>query len=244
MNQIGKIKPDNPEEWIFRDVSATIERGERIALLGASGTGKSTLLRIAALLDARDEGEILFEGGSSAQANPQQWRKKIGYVAQMPVMLPGTVEQNLRTASELHGMPFDEPLARSCMSGAGLEALDWKKPASELSGGEKQRVALVRSMLLQPAVLLLDETTSSLDPGSKEMVELMLNEWALSRGTAMIWITHDLGQSRAVSDQIWFLGEGKLLERSGTVAFFERPLTEQARRFIQKTYGKEGAADE
>ncbi|WP_272945292.1 ATP-binding cassette domain-containing protein [Paenibacillus gorillae] len=170
--------------------------------------------------------------------------KKFSYVAQAPVMLAGTVEQNLRTASLLHGTPFDEQLARRCMAEAELGHLDWTKPAVELSGGEKQRTALVRSLLLRPSMLLLDETTSSLDPTSKEAVEQMLNRWAEREGAAMAWITHDMEQSRSVSDQIWFMGEGKLLERGDTKAFFQGPSTEQARRFIQKPLEREADGDE
>ncbi|GGG77490.1 ABC transporter ATP-binding protein [Paenibacillus radicis (ex Gao et al. 2016)] len=244
MNRISKRRPDKAREWLFDDITAAIDKGERVALLGASGTGKSTLLRIAALLEPIDDGELHLEGIAQISFKPEHWRKKISYVAQAPVMLAGTVEQNLRTASELHGTLFDEPLARRCMAEAELGHLDWKKPAAELSGGEKQRTALVRSLLLRPAMLLLDETTSSLDPTSKEAVEHMLNRWAEREGTAMAWITHDMEQSRSVSDQIWFMGDGKLLERGDTKAFFQGPSTEQARRFIQKPIEREAGGNE
>lgn len=95
---------------------------------------------------------------------------KIAYVAQQAVMLPGTIEDNLKIASTLHKSRFDEGLAREFMKDVGLEHLDWAKQARDLSGGEKQRVALIGSLLLHPVILLLDEITASLDQQSKEYV--------------------------------------------------------------------------
>lgn len=244
MNNITKCKQDASDDWLFRDVTAEINCGDRIALLGASGTGKSTLLRILAVLDSMDEGVIELHGKLSKNVKSNDWRKKVCYVAQSPVMLPGSVEQNLRTVSYLHELPFDESLAKRCMAAVELGHLDWSKSAAELSGGEKQRTALVRSLLLRPDLMLLDETTSSLDPSSKGAVEQLLNEWALQQGTAMAWITHDLEQARNISDQIWFMGEGALLEKSGTETFFIEPATEQGKRFINKQSAKEVLADE
>ncbi|MFF2481960.1 ATP-binding cassette domain-containing protein [Paenibacillus sp. NPDC058071] len=244
IQHIGKQKSDSSGQWLFRNITASVERGDRIALLGASGTGKSTLLRIVSRLDSEDEGELLLEGLPKQRCTPQEWRKKVCYVAQLPVMLPGTVEQNLRTVSELHRLPFDQELARRFMAEAGLGGMDWQKLAADLSGGEKQRVALVRSLLLRPSLLLLDESTSSLDPASKDAVEQMINRWLAEEGAAALWITHDMEQSLSVSDQIWFMGEGMLLERSGTKVFFEGPATEQAQRFIQRPDNRGGMADE
>ncbi|MEF3302815.1 ABC transporter ATP-binding protein [Paenibacillus sp. GYB003] len=243
MERLSKLRPDRPGDYLFRDITTDIAPGQRIAVLGASGQGKSTLLRILARLDAPSEGTIRLAGRDAGEWKPADWRKRVCYVAQQPVMLPGTVEQNLRTVSELHARPFDAGLARRCMNAVGLEALDLKKPAAELSGGEKQRTALVRSLLLEPDALLLDEATAALDPASKRAVEQWIGEWSSHRGTAVLWVTHDLEQARLISDTVWYMDENRLLETGRTADFFRGPATEQARRFIESPQaGKGGGA--
>ncbi|PYI53048.1 ABC transporter ATP-binding protein [Paenibacillus flagellatus] len=238
---VSKRRPDHTSDYLFRHVTATVNSGERIAVVGASGQGKSTLLRLLARLDVPDEGAIKLRGKPVGDWKPPEWRRRVVYVAQQPVMLPGTVEANLRTASELHGTPFDRTLAERCMTAVGLEAIDWRKAASELSGGEKQRTALVRCLLALPDALLLDETTASLDPASKRAVEELLLEWTRERGTAYLWVTHDWEQARNVSDSVWFMDEGTLCGAAETDTFFREPPNERARSFIRSAHGEGGA---
>lgn len=237
VNEMAKSKFDNRDEWLFSGITAEIRPEDRIVLLGGSGQGKSTLLRILSLLEPFDKGAIRLDGQPSTECKPQSWRKKVTYVAQKPVMRSGTVAHNLRTVSELHNKPFEEELARRYMQAVGLGQMDWDKQAADLSGGEQQRLALVRSLLLRPELLLLDEITSSLDPGSKRAVEKLLMEWVSERADgserAYLWITHDLDQARLISNQVWFMAEGSLLERNDTEVFFVNPATESARLFIR-----------
>ncbi|MGO4109294.1 ABC transporter ATP-binding protein [Paenibacillus sp. YAF4_2] len=234
LNKVSKYKFDEEKAWLFRDIAADISAEDRIVLIGGSGQGKSTLLRIIALLEGMDDGEICLEGKTSKEWKPQSWRKKVSYVAQKPVMLTGSIENNLRTVSLLHDRPFEEELARRYMEAVGLGQLDWGKNAVDLSGGEQQRLALVRSLMLNPDILLLDEITSSLDPGSKHAVEQLLLEWVSEADSskAYLWITHDVEQARAISNQVWFMAEGCLLEKGEATAFFEHPNTTQAKKFM------------
>ncbi|TCN00769.1 putative ABC transport system ATP-binding protein [Paenibacillus sp. BK033] len=247
VNEMAKSKFDNRGEWLFSGITAEIRPGDRIVLLGGSGQGKSTLLRILSLLEPFDKGAIRLDGQLPAACKPQSWRKKVSYVAQKPVMRSGTVACNLRTVSELHNKPFEEGLARRYMDAVGLGQTDWGKQASDLSGGEQQRLALVRSLLLHPELLLLDEITSSLDPASKRAVEKLLLDWVSVRDEgserAYLWITHDLDQARMISNQVWFMAEGSLLERSVTGVFFAHPATEQARRFIRSLQEVKGEGE-
>ncbi|TVX97888.1 ATP-binding cassette domain-containing protein [Paenibacillus cremeus] len=233
MESIGKRLSIMGRSHLFQQLTAAIGSKERIALLGASGQGKSTLLRIVGQLDRPDEGELYLENRPSNQWKPQDWRSKVCYVAQQPIMLPGSVEDNLRTVSTLHRRPFEAELARALMAQCGLQDKAWQSNASELSGGEKQRVALVRSLLLRPRVLLLDEITSALDQNSKQAVEQLLREWHAAEETAMLWVTHDLQQARSVSDTVWFMAEGMLMERQPTELFFRQPITPAAQQFLQ-----------
>ncbi|WP_156430927.1 ATP-binding cassette domain-containing protein [Paenibacillus sp. FJAT-26967] len=240
LQEIGKKRHGEFPDYLFREITAEVQSGQRIVLLGTSGQGKTTLLRILSRLEKPDEGALSLSGRHYLEWKPQEWRRKVCYVAQQPVMLTGTVEANLRTVSELHGTAFDKRLAEECMAALGLENLDWSKQAADLSGGEKQRTALVRALLLQSEVLLLDEVTASLDPASKRAAERLLSDWAQKRGTALIWITHDLDQAAQVSDFIWFMDEGRLLETARAEEFFREPSTRQAKSFIRRTDSEGG----
>ncbi|NQX60656.1 ABC transporter ATP-binding protein [Paenibacillus qinlingensis] len=235
VNRLAKVShdPENSRSpYLFSGIDVHIQQAERISLIGASGQGKSTLLRTLALLTTPDEGKMMFEGASSSELGPRQWRKHICYVAQQAVMLPGSVEENLSTASRLHGYSFDRKLAEELVHTSGLTGLDLSKNARELSGGEMQRVALIRSMLLRPAVLLLDEVTSSLDTMNTRAVEQLLQEWHAREGTTMIWVTHELEQAVRMSERVWFMSGNTILEDAPTKEFFREPSTEAARTFI------------
>jgi putative ABC transport system ATP-binding protein len=205
-----KLPGDN--RLLFSGVSGEVMPSDRIAIVGASGQGKSTLLRILARLTSADEGVMFWRGTPSAQIQGRVWRQKIGYVFQQAEMLPGTIEDNLRTVSRLHKLEFDAESAHKWMDQIGLAQMDWKTRASELSGGEKQRVALVRSLLLQPEVLLLDEATASLDETNKRTAEKLLDDWQKGRETALIWVTHDREQSHRVAGRLWTMEKHTLTE--------------------------------
>ncbi|MBH5317321.1 ATP-binding cassette domain-containing protein [Paenibacillus sp. GSMTC-2017] len=227
-------KKDNKQSpYLFDEVTAVIKQPEFISVIGSSGQGKSTLLRTLAMLETPDKGDMLFKGTSYRMKDARAWRKQICYVPQQAVMLNGSVEDNLRTASRLHGNTYDDQLASHLLAEAMLDGLDRNKKASELSGGEKQRVALIRSLLLRPSILLLDEITASLDSISGRAVEQLLQRWHVSEGVTIIWVTHDLEQVRRTSSRTWFMSEGTLLEDRGTLDFFRQPATESGNHFLR-----------
>ncbi|MBO9607454.1 MAG: ATP-binding cassette domain-containing protein [Paenibacillaceae bacterium] len=225
--------------FLFSRISATVRRSERIALIGKSGQGKSTLLRTLARFHTPDDGDMAWERTSFRQIDPRLWRQHICYLAQHPVMLPGSVEDNLRTVSRLHGSAYDLALAGRLLRAAGLGELNVKATAGELSGGEKQRVALIRSLMLRPTVLLLDEVTSSLDALSTRAVEQLLQQWHEQEGTALVWVTHAAEQAERACDRIWFMSGGTISEDATASDFFRRPGTEEARRFIGHAMAEE-----
>ncbi|MFJ8066463.1 ATP-binding cassette domain-containing protein [Psychrobacillus sp. NPDC096426] len=215
-------KEQTNRTYLFSDLNAAIKTSERIVLLGNSGQGKSTLLRMLARLDNADSGEIRLNRVHARDIDPRIWRTKVTYVAQQATMLLGTIEDNLKTVSKIHNETFDDKLARKLMKDVGLESIDWTKKATDLSGGEKQRVALVRSLLLIPSILLLDEVTASLDQQSKAFVENLLINWSKVRKTAFIWVTHDMEQAKKVSERIWFMEDGTLAIDCETDTFFKK----------------------
>ncbi|MGN7472090.1 ABC transporter ATP-binding protein [Brevibacillus sp. SAFN-007a] len=233
IESLGKKALSSPGLWLFRDLSATISEPTIIGILGKSGQGKSTLLRILGRLLPPDSGTIRLDQKEMTQWESPAWRMKVSYVAQQAIMLPGTVEDNLRTVSVLHQRPFDERLARTLFEQLHLEQVAWSKPAEQLSGGEKQRLALIRTLLLQPDVLLLDEVTASLDTTSKQATERLLVDWHAQTGTTILWVTHDLAEARSSCQRIWFMAEHQLQADVPTHAFFQAPPTMQARDFLQ-----------
>ncbi|SEB54222.1 ATP-binding cassette domain-containing protein [Paenibacillus sp. GP183] len=230
---LKKTFEGSTQPYLFSGVSAQIAQPTVIALLGASGQGKSTLLRILSLLDEPDEGDILLQQVSFRSMDQRSWRMKVCYVAQQAVMLSGTIEDNLKIVSYLHKKPHDHQLMSQLLKQLDLEHLQLGKSAADLSGGEKQRISLIRSLLLRPEVLLLDEITASLDMHSMKLVEQLLLNWHREEGTTLIWVTHNLEQAHSVSQRIWFMGNGTLLEDSPTTEFFQQPATDMARSFLQ-----------
>lgn len=212
IENLHKKHPNEGLTPLMEQINTNVLPKDRIAILGPSGQGKSTLLRILSTLENMDSGNLCLHGRLVASWGPNEWRKKVCYVPQQPVMLPTTVADNLALVSKLHQRSFDKPLALSLMEQVGLGDLNWSQKAADLSGGQKQRVQLVRSMLLGADILLLDEVTSALDSHSKQAVEDTLMNWIEERGGGLIWVTHEMEQAKRVGNRFWYLNCGSLSE--------------------------------
>ena len=209
-----------------------------VAVLGPSGGGKSTLLRILAGLEAPDSGDIALDG-DPIQFNEEyllRHRRGIGTVFQSFNLFPHlTALDNISLPLEkVHGYSADgaaayawQLLSRFHLAGHAL-----KMPA-QLSGGQKQRVAIARAVAIKPRLLLLDEPTSALDP---EMTVEVLDLIAELRqeGRPLVLVTHEIGFARKVADQVVFLHEGRVLEWGEAQQLIERPSTPEMRRFLDK----------
>lgn len=191
---------------VLREVSAWIPGRGITCLVGASGSGKSTFLRLLNRLEDPTQGRIAFRGRDLRAWNPTDLRRRIGLVFQNPVMLPGTVRDNLEAGPRLRGQALDDPASLSDRVGLGREVLD--RDARELSGGEKQRVALARTLAVGPEVLLLDEIAASLDAESAAGVERLV----MDLGLPSIWVSHDLNQVKRVATRVFRLEAGRFEE--------------------------------
>ena len=224
---------------VLRGISLELHRHEVVCLIGASGSGKSTLLRCANLLETIDSGNITLFGQSlnDKRIDPDLVRRHIGMVFQSFNLFPhlsvldnillGPVYALKRKRTEVR----DEALAL-------LDRIGLRDRADEfpdrLSGGQQQRVAIVRSLAMQPSLLLLDEVTSALDPTLVGEVLDLLTDLAL-HGTTMLIATHEMNFAKNVSHQVVFLEKGVLVEKGTPEQIFNNPVHESTRKFLERS---------
>jgi len=213
---------DGREIHAVDTVSFSVSEGEFVALLGPSGSGKSTLLNMIATLLEPSAGEILIDG---EPVNPRRPNRKVGYVFQKDTLFPWrTAEANIAYSLQLAGVPAAERRERvqAALAEAGLKGFGGFYPAA-LSGGMRQRVALMRTLISRPQILLMDEPFGALDTHTKlDMHRVLLNIWERERQT-VVFVTHDLGEALTLADRIILLSArpGRLKEEF--VVSFPRP---------------------
>jgi ABC-type cobalamin/Fe3+-siderophores transport system ATPase subunit len=198
---------------VLRDVSFTAPKHEVTVLVAPSGAGKSTLLRCLNRLLVPDAGTVLLDGADVATLEPCALRRRVGLLGQQPVMLPGSVRENLLYALGDGGLP--EPRLTDALRDAGLDASFLERPAAELSGGERARVGLARALTRDPELLLLDEPTAALDAAAAAHIATTLTALAAA-GLGVLAATHDRAFATAVADRAIALRDG--VAHSGTPA--------------------------
>ncbi|MFW2333151.1 ATP-binding cassette domain-containing protein [Ilumatobacter sp.] len=188
---------------VLRSVSVELPCRGITALAGPSGAGKSTLLRLLNRLDDPVAGDVRWDGTDLASWDPVELRRRVGMVFQRPPVFEGTVLDNLRVASS--GLAPEA--AATALVRVGLETELSGRTAADLSGGEAQRMCFARAMLTEPAVLLADEPTSSLDGASRRTLESLAADLAAG-GMPMLWVSHDVEQLRRLADHVVVLVDG------------------------------------
>ena len=194
---------------LLEGVSFDVSAGECIACIGPSGCGKTTFLRtLAGLIDA-EEGEVALHGKLPGEHGWPAFRRRVVYVSQRPALLDDSVRHNLQRPFEYVAAAgaFPESRAGELLAGLRLGNGAMEKNARELSVGQQQRVCLVRSLLVEPEVLLLDEPTSALDEEAVDLVEELLIREAKKSGLAVLIVTHNRRQAEQWSSRIVNLGD-------------------------------------
>lgn len=223
---------------ILKNVSCEIKDNEVICIIGPSGSGKSTFLRCLNALERAEQGVIEVDSFSvtTPGANLNELRSHVGMVFQRFNLFPHmTAMQNIALAPQkLKGLSKDESetLARELLGRVGLSDKAGSYP-QELSGGQQQRVAIARTLAMNPHVVLFDEPTSALDP---EMVGEVLDviKSLAHGGRTMVVVTHEMGFARQVSDRVFFMDQGQIMEAGSPADIFDRPQEERTKAFLSK----------
>lgn len=236
------------EKRAVRHVNMDIEKHAVTALIGPSGCGKSTFLRQInrmndAIPSAKSEGEILYEGLNilGEAINVVQLRREIGMVFQKPNPFPKSIYNNithaLRYAGERRKAVLDEAVEESLTKAALWDEVKDRLHSSalSLSGGQQQRLCIARTLAMKPAVLLLDEPASALDPISNARIEELLTD--LKKEYSIIIVTHNMQQALRVSDRTAFFLNGEVVEYGQTEQIFTSPKTQKTDDYINGKFG-------
>jgi len=212
------------EKILLNNITLSLSTNGITAVMGHNGAGKSLLLRVLHGLIQPTRGQVLLPTTDQGHTVRQSM------VFQKPVLLRRSVSANLRFAlsinSACHSDCHDELLDRVGLLNKATQ------PARALSGGEQQRLALVRALALNPRILFLDEPTASLDPHSALIIENILQEES-DRGTKLVLVTHDIAQARRLADEVVFLHKGNLREQTLSDQFFDQPCSPEAHAYLE-----------
>lgn len=197
-------------QQILDDISVEIARGDIMAVAGASGAGKSSFLRLLNRLAEPTSGHVYLEGQDYTQLPPQELRRRLGMVMQLPFLFPGTVANNIRFGPEQRGESLSDGEISSLLDRVRLEGYA-EREVSNLSTGEAQRVSLARTLANEPEALLLDEPTSALDQRAQQDVEELILEIIRDQGLTCLIVTHDMDQARRMAERAMLMEGGRLV---------------------------------
>ena len=236
--EIKDLHKNYEKQEVLKGISTNVNRGDVIAVIGPSGCGKSTFLRSLNLLEVPTKGQILFEGTdlTDKKTNINVVRQKIGMVFQQFNLFPNmTIKDNIMLAPVKLGILSKEEASQKADELLERIGLGDKAQAypMQLSGGRKQRIAIVRSLAMNPDVILFDEPTSALDPEMVGEVLSVMKELARS-GMTMVVVTHEMGFAREVANRVMFINEGVIAEEGTPDEIFSNPKSERLKEFLSR----------
>jgi len=204
-----------PGKVLVTGATFEVHKGETLAIVGPSGSGKSSLLRLLNRLDEPTSGTVYLDGVDYRQIAPRELRRRAGMVTQRPYLFPGTVADNLQFGPRQRGQELSPEVVEELLAGVGLAGYG-SRDVANLSGGEAQRVSFARALANSPEALLLDEPTSALDDDAKRGVETLIQQIGREQGIACVLVTHEVGQAERLAERALILEAGRIV-RSGPV---------------------------
>lgn len=229
---------------ILDEINLVINPGKLTTIIGPSGAGKTSLLRLLNRLDDPVSGEIFYESRPITEFPVQKLRREVGFVFQTPVIFPGTVAGNLKKALEFGNSPIADQksalfLISEMLSIAEIDSSLAERDAAHLSVGQKQRVNIARALMTLPKVLLMDEPTSALDPETADrLMETVRRRLVNEKKLTVVMITHRLSEACRASDTTIFMEAGRVIETGETKDIFENSGNPRIRKFLA-TYNGE-----
>lgn len=220
------------ETPILKEITGSFPQGKITTLVGPSGAGKTTLLKLCNGLLSPDSGEIYIKGKSIENFEPIVLRRLVGMALQSAPMVKGSVYKNLDLPLQLQGKKLESKDAEALLHDVGLEGEFLQRNVRELSGGQRQKVSIARTLVNNPEILLLDEITSSLDRTSLKEVEELIVKINRKYGTTILWITHNLQQAMEIGDYTWVMMEGEVIE-TGESDLLKNPVDDKVKRFVR-----------
>lgn len=207
--EIKNLSFINNGKTILNDISVSVKQQDFISIVGTSGSGKSTLLKLCSHLINPTCGDIFFNGKNLTDYCPIELRKNIAYCFQSPCLFGDTVMDNINFPFSIRNLKFDNKRVHDLFSLFHMTTDYLDKEVRNLSGGEKQRIALIRSLIFSPEVLLLDEITSALDVNNSKIVENVIASLN-KEGITVLWVTHNLEQSRRYANKLLTIEAGEI----------------------------------
>jgi tungstate transport system ATP-binding protein len=236
--EIENLTVNSARRSLLSVPAASFAEGIIYGIVGPSGAGKSTFLRVLNFLEKPDSGSLSIWGQKLDLTNLSYTRslhvqRQMAFVTQKPVMFQTSVFENVAMGLIYRGVSHGQRvmLVNKALDLVGLKEVAERK-ATSLSGGEAQRIALARALVLEPKLLLLDEPTSNLDPTNVSLIEQVITRIRKESSMIVLMVTHHLQQARRLCDQCLFLYQGQIVEQSDTEAFFQNPQSEALQDFI------------
>ncbi len=224
------------DQRVLNDVSLTVNEGETVSLIGPSGCGKSTFLRIIMGVIGSDSGEVLIDGERMTSTNALPFRRKMGYVIQSGGLFPHlTAKENLTLVTNHLGWNNEKELRRirelSKLTNID-ESILGRKP-DNLSGGQAQRISLMRALMLDPPILLMDEPLGSIDPLVRYELQNDLRSIFRELKKSVLLVTHDLGEAAFLGDRIALMQDGEIIQQGTIREIVEKPANTFVKEFVQ-----------
>jgi ABC-type methionine transport system ATPase subunit len=216
---------------VFAGLDLTVPAGQHLAIVGGSGVGKTTLLRLANRLEEPDSGRVLLGGEPLANHEATQLRRQVALVTQKPCVFEGTTYDNVVYSDTLQGKTPNRQRAEQMLEVVGIEPSLFEQDSMTLSGGEQQRVCMARSLYHEPKILMLDETTSSLDPQLAIKVMRNLIEISHQKQMTILQVTHEMEKIK-LANRVVLLDQMAVAEDRAPADFLANPQTEAGRRFL------------
>ncbi|MCH1624119.1 phosphate ABC transporter ATP-binding protein [Fredinandcohnia sp. SECRCQ15] len=234
--QLNQVNYFSGDVHILKNITGSFYAGEITTLVGPSGAGKTTLLKLCNGLLSYQSGEIYIKDKRINEYEPVELRRSVGIALQSAPMISGSVLDNLELPLVLQGKKLSTQNAKELLNDVGLSGEFLKRNSKELSGGQRQKVSIARTLVNRPRILLLDEITSALDRVSQAEIEALIVKINRKYGVAIIWITHNLQQALNIGAYTWVMMDGTVVE-VGESNLLLSPKNERVRKFVKGQLG-------